>query len=158
VILVLAAALAEGGHNGVTGGNMRTLELVALFAMPLSIFLLLGSKLVTRLRLEQRGHLAQANVTSVRTWTDSLDGIKHQIVRYQLVLGDDDYCSSTDVPVRGRGYAAGDHISVIYLPSRPDKPQPVTGGPATSVGLTACVMLAMVVLMLWMVSLLNLHA
>jgi hypothetical protein len=42
---------------------MRTLELAVVFAMPLSIFLFLGWKLVVRLRLEQHGHVAQAIVT-----------------------------------------------------------------------------------------------
>ncbi len=132
---------------------MRTLELVAAFGMPLSIFLFLGWKLVARLRLERQGHVTQAIVTSVRT--DSLDGIKHQTVRYRLSLGDDYYTSSTYVPVRGNGYATGDRIPVIYPPARPDRSQPVTGGPATSTALTAFVMVAMVALMLWMLWLLT---
>ncbi len=134
---------------------MHTLELAVAFGMPLSIFLLLGWKLAVRTRLEQQGHVGQATVTSVRNWTDSLDGIKHQAVSYQLLLGDDYYSSSADVPVRGKGYAPGDRMPVIYLPSRPDKSQPVSGGPATSIGLTALVMLAMVGLILWMVWLLS---
>jgi hypothetical protein len=133
---------------------MGTWEFVA-FGMPLSIFLLVGWKLLVRLRLEREGRIAQATVTSVRSWTDSLDGIKHQVVSYQLSLGSDYYTSSTDVPVRGKGYVTGDHISVLYRPSRPDKSQPVTGGPATSIGLGVFAMLAMVALMLWMLSLLS---
>jgi hypothetical protein len=131
------------------------LLLVVAFGMPLAIFLLLGWKLVVRLRLEQQGRVAQARVTSVRNWTDSLDGIKHQVVSYQFSVGDDFYSSSSDVPVRGKGYAAGDGIPVIYAASRPAKAQPVTGGPATSTGLTAFVMVAMVVFMLWLVWLLS---
>jgi hypothetical protein len=134
---------------------MRTLEFVAAIGMPLSIVLLLGWKLVARLRMERQGHVVQAIVTSVRNWTDSLDGIRHQNVSYQFPVGDDYYSSSTDVPVRGKGYATGDRISVMYLPARPFKAQPVTGGPATSTGLIAFVMLAMVVLMLWMLWLLS---
>lgn len=128
---------------------------VAAFGKPLSIFLLLGWKLVVRLRLEQQGHVAQAKVTSARDWTDSMDGIKHQVVSYQFSVGDDSYSSSSDVPVRGQGYATGDRIPVIYAASRPAKAQPVTGGPATSTGLTALVMVATVVFMLWMVWLLS---
>jgi hypothetical protein len=134
---------------------MRTLVLIVAFGTPLSIFLLLGWKLVVRLRLERRGHYAQAIVTSVRSWTDSMDGIQHQIVSYRLPLGNDNYPSSTNVPVRGRGYAAGDRIPVIYAPSRPDKSQPVSGGAGTSIALTAFVMVAMVALMLWMLWLLS---
>jgi hypothetical protein len=93
----------------------------------------------------------------VRNWTDSLDGIKHQAVSYQFSVGDNYYSCSADVPVRGEGYATGDRIPIIYLRSRPARAQLVSGGPATSTGLTAFVMLAMVALMLWMMSLLNLH-
>jgi hypothetical protein len=136
---------------------MRTLEYVAAFGMPLSIFLLLGWKLVVRLRLERQGHFAQASVTSVRNWTDPLDGIKHQSVSYKFSAGNDYYSAATDVPVRGKGYATGDRLPVIYPPSRPARAQPVNGGPAASSGLTVFVMLAMVALMLWMASLLSLH-
>jgi hypothetical protein len=133
---------------------MRTLEFVAV-GMPLSIFLFLGWKLVVRLRLERQGHVAQATVTSVRNWTDPLDGVKHQTVRYQFSVESDYYPSATDVPMRGKGYATGDRLPVIYPPSRPARAQPVNGGPATSTGLTVFVMLVMVALMLWMLSLLS---
>jgi hypothetical protein len=133
---------------------MGTLGLVAAFGMPLAIFLFLGSKLVVRLRLEQRGLVTQARVTSVRDWSD--EGIKHQTVSYQFSVGGDYYSSSTNVPMSGKGYVTGDPLSVTYLPWRPDRSQPVSGGAATSTGLTAFVMLAMVALMVWMLWLLNL--
>jgi hypothetical protein len=94
-------------------------------------------------------------VTSVRSWTDAMDGIKHQVVSYKFPVGRDYYDSSADIPVRGKGLAAGDRFPVIYLPSRPARVQPVTGGASTSTGLTVFVMLAMVVLMLWMLWLLS---
>src|SRR5262245_45743637 len=125
---------------------MRNLGLVAAFGMPLSIFLLLGWKLIDRRRLEQRGMVARAVVTSVRHWRD--EGITHQIVNYQFAVGGDYYSASTTVPLRGKGYATGDRFSALYLPWRPGKSQPVSGGPAT--GFTAVVMVAMVVFMLWM--------
>ncbi len=128
---------------------MLTLGLVAAFGVPLWLFLLLGWKLAVRLRLEKQGHSAQAIVTSVRGWTDSLDGVKHQVVSYQILQGNDYYPSSADVPVRGKGYAAGDRIPVMYMPSRPHRSQPVSGGLATSVGVTAFVMAVMVALMVW---------
>jgi hypothetical protein len=134
---------------------MRTLTLVAAFGMPLSIFLLLGWKLVVRLRLERQGRVVHASVTSVRNWTDSLDGIKQQTVSYQFSVGNDYYSAAADVPVRGKGYYSGDRLPVMYVPSRPAKAQPVTGGLATSTGLTAFVMVAMVALMLWMLTLLR---
>jgi hypothetical protein len=83
----------------------------------------------------------------------ALDGIRHQTVNYRFSVGSDSYSSSADVPIRGKGYAAGDRFPIIYLPSRPSKAQPVSGGPATSVGLTAFVMLAMIVVVVWMASL-----
>jgi len=125
---------------------MRTLGLVAAFGMPFSIFLFLGWKLIDRRRLELRGMVARAIVTSVRNWSD--EGITHQIVNYQFTVGGDYYSSSASVPLRGKGYATGDRFSVLYLPRRPDKSQPLSGGPAT--GFTAVVMVAMVVFMLWM--------
>jgi hypothetical protein len=121
--------------------------------MPLAIFLFLGRSLAVRLRLEQHGCTVQAIVTSVRGWTDSLDGIRHQTVSYRFSVDCESYSCSADVPIRGKGYAAGDRFPIIYLPSQPAKAQPVSGGPATSVGLTAFVMLAMVVVVLWMASL-----
>jgi hypothetical protein len=105
--------------------------------------------------LERQGRFEQASVTSVRNWTDPLDGVKHQTVSYQLTVGNDYYSSATDVPMRGKGYATGERLPVIYPPSRPAKAQPVNGGLATSTGLTVFVMLAMVALMLWMLSLLG---
>ncbi|HEY7324863.1 MAG TPA: DUF3592 domain-containing protein [Streptosporangiaceae bacterium] len=131
---------------------MEALIIITL-SMPLSIFLFLGSKLVRRLRLEQHGLVAQARVTSVREWSD--EGFEHQIVDYQFAVSGEYYSSSTTVPLRGEGYAAGDHFPVLYLPSQPHKAQPVSGGPATSTGLTAFAMLAMVAVMVWEVWLLT---
>lgn len=135
---------------------MQTLGLVVAFGMPLAIFLFAGWKLAVRLHLGQHGLVTEAVVTSVRDWLDSMDGIKHQTVSYQFPVGDHYQSSSVNVPVRGKGYTVGDRLPVIYLPSRPAKVQPVTGGPATSVGLTVVVMVAMVALMLWLPSLLHL--
>ncbi len=100
------------------------------------------------------GAIAQARVTSLRAWSD--EGIQHQTVSYQFAVGGDYYSSSANVPLSGKGFATGDQFSVIYLPSRPDKSQPVSGGAATSTGLTAFVMLCMVAFMVWMLWLLNL--
>ena len=71
----------------------------------------------------------QAIVTSVRNWTDSMDGIKHRTMNYKFPVDRDNYDSWADVPVCGSGYAAGDRFPLICLPSRPATAQPVAGAP-----------------------------
>lgn len=135
---------------------MHTLELLVAFGMPLSIFLLVGWKLVVRLRLEQQGSAAQAKVTSVRNWTDSLDGIKHQfLVRQQklrtaqLVLVEQPdseqqrvigvhAAPDTGPQQRGEGWSSGSNTpSLALLVGHRSRQIPATAVRATSAGSSA---------------------
>jgi hypothetical protein len=115
--------------------------MVVIFGIPILFF---GWKLVLRLRLERQGIHAQATVTSVRNWTDSLDGIKHQTVSFAFPAGGVKRFSSANVPRRAGGYSVGDSFPVLYLSSRPDKAQPLDGGLATSTRLMTFAILALV--------------
>ncbi|HEU0239437.1 MAG TPA: DUF3592 domain-containing protein [Micromonosporaceae bacterium] len=129
---------------------MRTLLWITL-AMPTAIFLLAARALVVRGRLESHGVWARATVTSYRQWTDDMT---HHDITYRFAVGGREYNGSGSA---NRIYQSGEPIEVIYHAERPDFNQLVAGGVVTSRGLNVFVMVAMVLLVLWLVSLLSVH-